>query len=39
MKKFSLLVGIALKQATEMKHKLSARILIPTVAGYTVQLK
>ena len=32
------LVGTALKQAAEMKHELSAWILI-ILAGYTVQLK
>ena len=29
----------ALKQAAKMKHNLSARMLIPTLAGYTLQLK
>ena len=40
--KFSVLVGTeikALKQAAEMKHKLSAYILIPILVSYTVQLK
>jgi len=44
MEKFgiSVLVGTAikvLKQAAEMKHNLSACILIPTLARHTVQLK
>ena len=40
--KFSVLVGTAikaLKQAAEMKHKLSACILIPTLAVMHSQLK
>ena len=39
---YSVLVGTAikaLKQAAEMKHELSACILIPILARYTVQLK
>ena len=36
---FSQLVGITINKQNEMKHKLSACILIPTLASYTVQLK
>ena len=42
MCKENLSIGRAIKcteQAAEMNHELSACILIPTLAGYTVKLK